>query len=132
MNKFGFEVVAEIIVAKELILLEIKGQLVLFSLNNGLLILVETDADFALHDEVHLQNLFLLIVYNTFFDHIWKVTRFQTERNIVEELAVFIFLRVEEESEVVKDVIKQVVDQNAAFNWAGEGLDKLVILLHHS
>lgn len=44
------------------------------------------------------------------------MTRFQTERNIVEELAVFIFLRVEEESEVVKDVIKQVVDQNAAFN----------------
>jgi len=130
MHEFGFQVVAQIVVPKELICLQIKGQLVLVSFDDRLLILVKADAYFTRHDEVHLQYLFLLIVYDTFFLVIRKVSGFQAEGYIMKELAVLVFLRVEEEPEVVEDVIEEVVDQDAAFYGAGEGLYELIVFFY--
>lgn len=53
----------------------------------------------------------------------------EAEGDIVEELAVFVLLRIEEEAEVVEDVIEEVMDDYAALDLPRQCVDELVVFL---
>jgi hypothetical protein len=55
---------------------------------------------------------------------------FQTERYVMKELAVLVFVRVEEEPEVVEYVIEQVVHHDASFNISGQSIDEFVVFAY--
>ena len=84
-----------------------------------LLVRVITDANKSIEDEVHLQDFLLLVIDDVLLLFLAEVTRFESKRHIVEELAVLIRLRVEEEAEVVEDVVEQVVHDDAALDLPG-------------
>ena len=95
-----------------------------------LLVRVITDSNESIEDEVHLEDFLLLVIDDVLLLFLAEVARFQSEGHIVEELAVLVSLRVEEEAEVVEDVVEQVVYDNAALDLPGESIDELIILLH--
>lgn len=94
-----------------------------------LLVRVISDADDAIEDEVHFEDFLLLVVDDIFLLFLAEVARLETEGNIVQELAILVGLRVEEETEVVEDVIEQVVHDDATFDLPGQRIDELIILL---
>ena len=49
----------------------------------------------------------------------------------MEELAVLIFLGVEKESEVVENVVEEVVDDNSTFYWSWKSLDEFGVFADH-
>ena len=53
----------------------------------------------------------------------------ESKGDIVEELAVFVLLRIEEEAEVVEDVIEEVMDDYAALDLPRQCVDELVVFL---
>ena len=53
----------------------------------------------------------------------------EAEGDIVEELAVFVLLRIEEEAEVVEDVIEEVMDDYAALDLPRQCVDEFVVFL---
>jgi hypothetical protein len=59
-----------------------------------------------------------------------KMARFQPKGNIMKKLAIFVFLRVEEKSEVVNYVIEQVVYHNTSLDCSWECIQKLIIFLY--
>ena len=95
-----------------------------------LLVSVEADSNCAVHDEVHLQDFFFLVVDHIFVLLVAEMTRLQSKGHVVKELAVLVLLGIEEEAEVVEYVIKEVVDDNASLNLAWQGIDELVVLLN--
>ena len=95
-----------------------------------LLVRVVTNTDCSVENEVHLEDFFLFVIDHVLFLFLAKVSRLQAKGNVVEELAVLVGLGVEEEAEVVEDVIEQVMNDNAAFDLPGKGVDELVVLLH--
>ena len=94
-----------------------------------LLVRVITDANESIEDEVHLQDFLLLVIDDVLLLFLAEVTRFESKRHIVEELAVLIRLRVEEEAEVVEDVIEEVMDDYAAFDLPRQRINELVVFL---
>ena len=95
-----------------------------------LLVRVVTNTDCSVENEVHLEDFFLFVIDHVLFLFLAEVSRLQAKGNVVEELAVLVGLGVEEEAEVVEDVIEQVMNDNAAFDLPGKGVDELVVLLH--
>ena len=95
----------------------------------GLLVHVIADSNCALEDEVHLQNLLFFVVNHTLVLFVAEVARLQTEGHVVEELAVLVLGWVEEEAEVVKDVVEQVVHNDAALYLPWQRTDELVVFL---
>ena len=53
----------------------------------------------------------------------------KAEGNIIEELAIFVLLGIEEEAEVVEDVIKEVMDDYAAFDLSRQRVNELIVFL---
>ena len=105
MDKLSLGVVAQIVVAKEVVWRQKVGQIE-SCLLKWLLVQVVANTNSAADDEVHLKNFFLLIVYNIFILCVAEMAWFQAKSNVVKEFAVLVLLRVEEESEVVKNIIK--------------------------
>lgn len=129
VHKFGLRVVAQVVVAEERVAADLMRDLE-WHLVQRLLVGVEADADSAVQDEVHLKHLFLLIIDDVLVLFLAEVARLEAKGHIVKELTVLVLLRVEEETEVVEDVIKQVVHNDATLNLAWQRIDKLVVLLH--
>lgn len=128
VHKFRLQVVTHIIVTKKRILLQIKGQPVLLTLDQRLLKHVETDPHSPRYDEVHLEDLLFFIVDHALIRVTTKMSRFQPKGHIMQEFTIPVFLRVEEETEVVKDIVKQIMDHNPLLNTPRQRLNKLIIL----
>ena len=88
------------------------------------------NADCAIEDEVHLEDFLLFVINHVLFLFLAEVARFQSESNVVQELAVLVGLWIEEEAEIVKDVIEQVMNDDATFDLPWKSIDELVVLLH--
>ena len=129
VHELGLGVVAQVVVAEEGVAADLMRDLE-WHLVKRLLIGVETDANSAVQDEVHLKHLLLLVVDDVLVLLLAEVARLEAESHIVKELAVLVLLRVEEEAEVVEDIIKQVVHDDAALDLARQRIDELVVLLH--
>jgi hypothetical protein len=65
-----------------------------------------THANCAAYDEIHLEHFIFFVVNHIFFLTLCEMTRFEAVSNVVEEFAVFVLLRIEEESEVVENIIE--------------------------
>ena len=65
-----------------------------------------SDAHSATDDEVHFSDLFFFIIQDVLSLLLREVTGQQTKCYIVEELGAYVLLRVEEDSEVVKNIIE--------------------------
>ena len=129
VHKLSLRVVAQVVVTEERVAADLMRDLE-WHLVQRLLVGMETDADSAVQDEVHLKHLFLLIIDDILVLFLAEVARLEAKGHIVKELTVLVLLRVEEETEVVEDVIKQVVHNDAALDLARQRIDELVVLLH--
>lgn len=89
-----------------------------------------SDTDCSVKNKVHLKDFFLFVIDDVLFFLIAKVPRLESEGHIVEEFAILVLLRIEKESEIVEDVIEQVVNDNATFDLPGQCVDELVVFLH--
>lgn len=87
-------------------------------------------ADKSIQNEVHLKDLLFFVIDNIFFLLLAEMTRFKAEGDIVEELAILVRLRVEEETEVVEYVIKKVVHDNASLYLPWKCIDELIVFLN--
>ena len=72
----------------------------------GLLVHVVSNTDLSLCNEIHLEYLFFFVVDHIFVFFFTKVPGFQPKSNIIQEFALFVFLGIEEEAEVVEDIIE--------------------------
>lgn len=115
VHKLSLRVAAKIVVAEERVGADLMRDLERFPLK-WLLIGMEPNANCSIEDEVHLKDFFLLVVDDLLVFLLWKVTRLQTESHIVQKFAVLVFLRVEEESEVVEYVVEQVVNNDTTLD----------------
>jgi len=84
----------------------------------------------ATNDEVHLKDFLFFVVDYILVLLLRELSWSEAKGHIVEELAVLVLLWVEEESEVVEDVIEQVVDNDATLDRLWQHVDELVVLLH--
>lgn len=95
-----------------------------------LLVSVISNTNGTIQDKVHLEHLFLLVVDHVLFLFVTEVAGFKSKSNIIEELAFLVLLRVEEESEVVEYVVKQIVDDNSTFDLSRKRIDELIVFLN--
>ena len=128
MDEFCLGVVAQIVVTEEIVGCKEVRQVEPLLLKR-LLVHVVPDADLSLSDEVHLENLFFFVVDHVFVVFLAEVSWFESESDIVQELALFVLLWVEEETEVVEYVIKEVVHDNASLDRAWKRVDEVIVLL---
>ena len=105
VHELSLSVTAKVEVAKERVRVYLMRDLERLLLQR-LLVSMEPDTNSAIEDEIHLENFLFFIIDDILVFFLREVARFQTEGHIVEELAVLVFLRIEEESEVVEDVIE--------------------------
>ena len=129
MHELSLGVAAQVVVSEERVGSDLVSDVVRLLLQ-GLLVGVIADTDCALKDKVHLKDFFLFVVDDILLLLVAEVARLQSESHIVEELAVLVLLWVEEESEVVENVVEQVVNDDAALDLTGQGVDELVVFLH--
>ena len=87
------------------------------------------NADCTIQDEVHLQDFFFFVIDDVLVFFLTEVPRLKAKCNIIQELAVLVLLRIEEEAEVVEDVIEQVMDDYAAFDLPRQRINELVVFL---
>lgn len=119
MDKLSLQIITYIIVAEECIVFQIKGQPILFTLDKRLLKNMKADPHCPRYNKVHFQDFFLLIIDDTLINVTAEMPRFQSKSNIMQEFAVPVLLRVEKEPEVVKDVVKQIVNDYAFLDRSG-------------
>jgi hypothetical protein len=129
MDELCFRVVAEVKVAEERVLAQLMGDLVAIFFQ-GLLVQVIADAHSATDDEVHLKDFLLFVINHVFVFFFAEMTGLQAESNVVKELAIFVFLGVEEESKVVEDIIEEVVNNDSAFDASRQRIDELIVFLN--
>jgi hypothetical protein len=86
-------------------------------------------ANSSADDEVHLKNFFLLVLDDILVLLLAKVSGLQAKGNVVKKLAIFILLVVEEETEVVENVIEEIVHNNSTLNAAREDINQLFVFL---
>ena len=115
VHKLSLRVAAKIVIAEERVGADLMRDLERLPLK-WLLIGMEPDSNCSIEDEIHLEDFFFFVVDDLLVFLLGKVTRLQTESHIVQEFAVLVFLRVEEESEVVEYVIEQVVNNDTTLN----------------
>ena len=84
-----------------------------------LLIRMVANAHESIQDEIHLKDFFFLVIDHIFLLFLTKVAWFQAERNIIQKLTILVRLWIKEKSEVVKDVIEQVMHNNSSFDLPG-------------
>ena len=94
-----------------------------------LLVRVVADAHESVENEVHLEDFLLLVIDDVLLLFLAKVARLESEGHIVEELAVLVGLRVEEEAEVVEHIVEEVMDDDTSFDGTRQSIDKIIIFL---
>ena len=57
------------------------------------------------------------------------MSRLKAESNIVEELAIFVLLWIEEKAEVVEDIIEEVMDDYTALDLPRQRINELIVIL---
>lgn len=67
-------------------------------------------------DEVHFSNFLLFIVDNVLLKLVAKMSRCQSEGNIIQKLSAYVLLGVEENPEVEKYIVKQIVHDQSTFD----------------
>ncbi len=117
MNELSLGVAAKVVVSKERVWVNLMRYLEWLLLQR-LLIRVEPDTDCSIEDKVHFEDFLFFVIDDILVFLVWEVARFQAESHIVQKLAVFVFLGVEEEAEVVENVVEQVVHDDAALDLA--------------
>lgn len=129
VNELGLSVGAEIVVAEKGVgadlMCDFKGLLV-----KRLLVSVIANANESIQNEVHLKDFLLLVIDDIFFLFFAEVTWFQAEGDIVQKLAVLVCLRVEEKSEVVEDVIEQIMHDDSSLDLPRQSIDELIVFLN--
>lgn len=94
---------------------------------------MESYPDSATEDKVHFEDFcFFIVNYTVFVLVVGKRSWFQSKCNVSQELTIFIFLRIEEESKVVENVIKQVMHNDARADWLWELVNKVIVFFHFS
>ena len=83
----------------------------------------------TVQDEVHLKDFLFLVIDDVLVFLLAEMSRLKAEGNIIEELAVFVLLGIEEEAEVVEDVIEEVMDDYTAFDLPRQRVNELVVFL---
>lgn len=84
--------------------------------DQGLLIKMVTHANCTTYYKIHLKHFIFFVVNYVLFLALCEMSRFEAVSNVVKEFAVFVLLRIEEESEVVENIIKQVVNDYSSLN----------------
>lgn len=128
MHKLRLYVIAEVVVAEERIAAELVRNSEPASIER-LLVKMVAYADRTRRDEVHLEHFLLLIVDDVFVLILSKIARHQSKRNIVEEFAVLIPLGVEKYAKVIKDIVEEVVHDDAALDATRKRIDEVIILV---
>jgi hypothetical protein len=129
MHKLRFGVVTKVEVSEERVLSKVVRDLIPVFLER-LLVQMVSHANSSADNEIHLEDFFLLVIDDVLVLLLAKVSGLQPEGNIVEELAILVLLGVEEETEVVEDVIEEIVDNNSTLNAAREGINELIVFLN--
>ena len=83
----------------------------------------------AIQDEVHLKDFFFLVIDDILIFFLTEVSRLKAESNIIEELAIFVLLWIEEKAEVVEDIIEEVMDDYTALDLPRQRVNELIVLL---
>ena len=94
-----------------------------------LLIHVVSNTNLPLCDEIHLQYFLFLIIDYVLILFLAEMPWLKTKGYIVKELALLIFLRVEEEAEVVEHIVEEVMDDYTSFDRTRQSIDKVIIFL---
>ena len=125
INKLRFGIAQDVKVAEERVQVELVRNVERLVLK-GLLVRVEAYPDGALCDKVHFEDFVLLIVDNVLLIVVTVGPWNQSKGHIVQELAVLVFLGVEEKPEVVEDVIEKEVNDNRALDLAWQRSEEFV------
>lgn len=86
--------------------------------------------DGSCNDEVHLGDLLFLVVDDLAVFVVRKVARDQAESDIIQEFSAHIFLRIEKDAEVVKDIVEEKMHYDGSSNTRRQSLKVLIGLLH--
>ena len=82
----------------------------------GLLVHVVADSNLSLRDKVHLEYFFLFVIYHILVFFVAEMPWLQSKGDIVEEFTLFVLLRIEEETEVVEDIVEEIVDNDSSLD----------------
>ena len=115
MNEFCFGIMAQVVISKERVGSQEMSCLKALFLKR-LLVHVVSNTNLSLCDEIHLQYFLFLIIDYVLILFLTEVPWFQTKGYVIEELALLIFLRVEEEAEVVEHIVEEVMDDYTSFD----------------
>ena len=55
---------------------------------------------------------------------------FKAKSDIIKKFAFFVFLWIEEEAEVVKNIIKEVMDNDTSLYRAWQSIDEVIVFLN--
>ena len=83
----------------------------------------------TIQDEVHLKDFLFLVIDDILVFFLAEVSGLKAKGNIIEELAIFVLLWIEEEAEVVEDVIEEVMDDYTALDLPWQRVNELVVFL---
>ena len=129
VHKLGLCVAAQVVVSKEGVGANLVSDMERLLLK-WLLVSMVADSYGAVENEVHFEHLLFFVIDDIFFLLLAEVAGFEAESDVVQELAVLVLLGVEEEAEVVENVVKQVVHNDASLYLPGQCIDELVVFLH--
>lgn len=128
MDELCLGVAAKVVITEEGVGADLVSDVVRLLLER-LLVGVIPDTHGALQNEIHLKDLLFFVIDHILFLLVAKVARLQSECHIIKELAILVLLRVEEETEVVENVVEEVVHNDATLDLAGQRIDELIVFL---
>ena len=131
VNELTFFIKAHIIVTYIRELLQLNGNLKLV-LTQSLSHKVVSNANFSFLDKVHMRNFIFFIKNQRIIDVIvvLKLSWNKTKANIVQELGVKVIKSIEEGSEFVNHIVKQVLEDKMLLYSSGTLVEKLVVLFY--
>ena len=88
------------------------------------------DRNFSADYEVHLQNLLIFIINHAFTFLVAETSWFKAKSYIIKEFAVLIFLGIEKEAELVKNVIEKVVNNETPSNGSWQCSHEFIVFLY--
>ena len=90
------------------------------------------DRNFSTDYEVHLKNLFVFIINHAFTLLVAETSWFKTKSHIIKEFAILIFLGIEKEAELIKNVIKKVMNNKTPSNRSWQCSHEFIVFLNLS
>ena len=91
-----------------------------------------SDCDFSTDYEVHFQDLLIFIINHAFTLLVAETSWFETKGHVVKEFAIFVFLSIEKEAELVKYIIEKIVDDKAPSNRSWQCCHEFIVFLYLS